>query len=329
MRVLKQSRVWQWSMAVIFVLGSMAAGQAKAEEDAMMASPSPTPSLTWKGVFQAQDNLTNNGGNQNLSLAHVRVSGTWAIDAEDTLVVMPDYGSTGFTLLDAYGLHQFSDVKGLSVQAGQFKVAFGDNRYLTPGQLKRTGYNAIDALIPGGATAKAWDLGLEVKEQVDQFSIQADAIQGAGPDVVSDNNNTIDYAARAEWKDPNFILGVSDYYGEGGQGATYTYSSFQNWFGAHGRLMIESLDLRAEAVFAPGSANGYDAQVSIKPVSWFEPLAWYETILTNNTATTNNLGAGVNLWAGAKTRVSLDVSFIGLTDILSANSETLQFEEVF
>ncbi len=324
MRFLKQSRV----LLMAVILGSLAVGQAKAD-DAMMAAPTATPGVMWSGVFQAQDNLTNNGSNENLSIAHMRVRAAVAVDGEDTLVIMPDYGPSTFTLLDAYGLHQFSDLKGLSVAAGQFKVAFGDNRYLTPAQLKRTSYDAIDALIPGGATAKAWDLGLEVKEQIDEFSIQADAIQGAGPNVLVDTNNTIDYAGRAEWKNSDFVLGVSDYLGQGGQGATYTYSSFQNWFNAYGRLTVETMDLRAEAIFAPGNANGYDAQLSFKPVSWFEPLVWYETILTNNVATTNNLGAGVNLWAGKKTRLSLDVSFIGLNDMLSANTETVQFEEVF
>ncbi len=302
-------------------------------------TPKPTPApVVWSGLLQAQDNWTGNGAAEALSLYHVRVRGVIAVDSEDTLAIMPDYsigvGTTGFTLLDAYGVHKFSDFNGLSVMAGQFKFAFGDNRYLLPQQLKRTSYNVIDALIPGGVKATAWDLGLEIKEQIDALTIQVDAIQGDGPNVTVDPNNTIDFTARAEWKDANFILGLSDYYGKGGQSAAYTYASFQDWFDAYGRLMIETLDFRTEMILAPNNASGLNLQLSVKPASWFEPLIWFETMNSSVSNSTipgigNNLGAGVNLWAGAKTRVSFDLSFVGTSDILTTNSETLQFEEVF
>jgi hypothetical protein len=303
------------------------------------STPKPTPApVVWSGLLQAQDNWTSNGNVEALSLYHVRVRGVIAVDSEDTLAIMPDYsigvGTTGFTLLDAYGVHKFSDINGLSVMAGQFKFAFGDNRYLLPQQLKRTSYNAIDALIPGGAKATAWDLGLEVKEQIDALTIQVDAIQGDGPNVTVDPNNTIDFTARAEWKDANFILGASDYYGRGGQSAAYSYSAFQDWFDAYARLMIETLDFRTEMILAPNNASGLDLQLSVKPVTGFEPLVWFETMNSSVSNSTipgigNNLGAGVNVWAGAKTRLSFDLSFVGTSDILSTNTETLQFEEVF
>lgn len=319
-------------MAASLLAGSLAfgvssgAGQAFAED----ATPAPTAAtaVAWSGLFQTQDNLTG-GATMALSLAHVRVRGVIAVDSEDTLAIMPDYATSGFTLLDAYGVHKFNDIDGFSIMAGQFKFAFGDNRYLTPGQLKRTSYNVINALVPGGATAKAWDLGIEAKEQTGRLSLQVDAIQGDGPNVTADPNNTIDYAARAEWKDSHFVLGVSDYYGKGGQTLAQTYATFQDWFGVHGRLMVESLDFRAEAIFAPNNADGFDTQLSVKPVSWFEPLAWFETAWTTKGTTANNAGLGVNLWAGAKTRLSLDLSFTGISDILSQDTWTLQAEQIF
>lgn len=340
----------QW-MAIVMTIGiltGLAGGTAWAD-DTMVAdttttmeatpTPKPTPApVVWSGMMQAQDNWTGNGATEALSLYHVRVRGVVAVDSEDTLAVMPDYsigvGTTGFVLLDAYGVHKFSGITGLSVMAGQFKYAFGDNRYLLPQQLKRTSYNAIDALIPGGAKATAWDLGLEIKEQIDALTVQVDAIQGDGPNVTVDPNNTMDFTANVEWQDSHFILGASDYYGRGGQTAAYTYTSFQDWFDAYGRLMIDTLDFRTEMVLAPGNASGLDLQLSFKPVSGFEPLVWYETMNSSVTNSTipgigNNLGAGVNVWAGAKTRLSFDLSFIGTSDILNSNTETLQFEEVF
>jgi hypothetical protein len=346
------TKQWTAMAMAIGLLTGLAGGTAWADDTAAASAtteetatptPKPTPApVVWSGMMQAQDNWTGNGATEALSLYHVRVRGVVAVDSEDTLAVMPDYsigsGTTGFVLLDAYGVHQFSAISGLSVMAGQFKYAFGDNRYLLPQQLKRVTYNMTDALIPGNATAKAWDIGLEVKEKIDALTVQVDAIQGDGPNVTVDPNNTIDFTARAEWKDTNFILGLSDYYGRGGQSPAYSYGSFQDWFDAYGRLMIETLDFRTEMILAPNNASGLDIQLAVKPVSWFEPLVWFETMSNVSAAalfnpavegSANNLGAGVNLWAGAKTRVSFDISFIGTSDILNTNSETLQFEEVF
>jgi hypothetical protein len=343
----KEKWILKAMIAGIMLLGMAHFMQANAADDSDNAQATETatptlkptqPAVVWSGVIQAQDNWTNNGNAEALSLAHVRVRGVIVLDSENSLAIMPDYAIGTFTLLDAYGVHKFGYINGLSVMAGQFKYAFGDNRYLLPQQLKRTTYNITDALIPGNATAKAWDLGLEVKEQIDALTVQVDAIQGDGPNVTADPNNTIDFTARAEWKDTHFILGISNYYGKGGQTAAYTFTSLQDWFDAYGRLMIESLDFRTEMILAPNNASGFDAQLSIKPISWFEPLVWFETMNNANSGVVNNLGvpgianslgAGVNFWSGDKTRVSFDLSFIGTSDILNTTSETLQVEETF
>ncbi len=291
------------------------------------AQAETTPPV-WNALLQTQASLTGSGTFLNFYLSHVRIKGTFAVDVEDTLVIMPEMAG-GFTLLDAYALHRFADIQGLSVMAGQFKVAFGDDRYLTPGQLKRVAYAGVDSLVPGGASAKAWDLGVEVRGQIDSLTLQGELIQGAGPNAAADLNNFKDLDARVEWKSPQFTLGLSDYYGRGGQGAGYIYTTAQNWFGAHSRWIAGALDFRMEAIYAPAHMEGYLFQLSDKPLDGFEPLGWYEMHLTNNVVTAQNLGAGFNLWAGDKTRISLDLSFIGLTDILSVNQEILQIETIF
>lgn len=321
-------------MAVSLLAGSLAfgvssgVGKAFAEDQAAAApSPSPTaapaPSEPVLHGFVQVWAASNTKGTVNFLVKHARVKVADSVDPEDTLVIMPDYGLTGFTLLDAYELHRFKDVEGLSLMAGQFKFAFGDDRYLLPTQLKRTDYAAMDAFAFPGT---AWDIGMEAKEQSGPWDFQADLIQGAGQDVTTDNDNTKDLSFRGEWKSEYLVVGVSDYYGTSNKTG---FTNPQDWFGAHLRILFSNFDLRGETILAPNSRNAYLAQASYKAASWLEPVVWYETGAVKSATAYNNLGAGVNLWGGTKTRISFDLSFVGISDILSQDTWTLQAEQVF
>ena len=299
--------------------------EAKAEATSEAAEATPTPALTptvkLNGFVQFWTQNFNNSWDQ--LLKHTRLKATALMDPDTTVVIMPDMSTGGFTLLDAYVSRNLGDQ--WSVMAGQYKPAFGDDKYLTPAQLKRVDYAKMDSFAFGSFPLKAWDMGFEFKKVAEEWTIQAGLIQGAGPNATKDSDQTKDLNARVEYKTKEFAVGASYY---GGTANTPTFATFQNWGGVHLRYNSEGFDARAEAIFAPFNKNAYFGQVAYKTGDW-EPLAWGELGTINSNQAYDVLGLGLNYWPAAKTRLSFNVVMNGVTDLNGPAMTVLQVEQVF
>jgi hypothetical protein len=263
-----------------------------------------------------------------MQVIHARFRVTALVDENTTLALMPEYAPTGLTLLDAYATRSLGN--GWSILAGQFKPAFGDDRYLTPIQFKRTNYIRLNGFAFMGS-ARPWDMGFEIKRVGEHLTFQAGLVQGAGPNVAADTDLVKDLFGRAEWKGEHFALGASYYGGTNNTGAAAGYTpltEFSNWFGAHARFQKDGFDLRAEGILAPMDRAGLFGQAAYKAGDW-EPLAWYETGGVGSVVSYQVLGAGLNHWPAAKTKVSLNATVTGATDFSADSMAVLQVEQVF
>lgn len=286
-------------------------------------SPVATPfvsSVKFNGFVQTWSSASD--AVYDLKVAHARLRVTALVDEETTLAIMPEFAPGGFVLLDAYAQRALGE--GWSVMAGQFKPAFGDDRYLTPAQLKRVNYTKMDSFAFPGNT-NAWDIGMEIKKVSEQVTFQADLVQGAGPNKSADNDKTKDLAGRVEWKDAGFALGCS-YYGGTNNGAGYL--TYQNWGGFHVRYSKDGLDARAEAILAPFDRNAYFGQLAYK-TGRFEPLAWYEAGFVGSVQNYQVLGGGLSYWPSPKTRLTLNGILNGVTDFSGPSVAILQAEQLF
>ncbi len=294
---------------------------AKEKEGVEKTAVEPfTPSVKFNGLLQFSLQAMNNIWD--MKVAHARLRATALVDENTTLALMPEMGPTGFVLLDAYGLRNLGDQ--CSLQAGQFKPAFGDDRYLTPGQLKRVNYTKMTGFVLPSAT-NAWDMGVEFKKVGEQVTFQADVIQGAGPNKSADNDTTKDLAGRLEWKDKNIALGCSYY---GGTSFGMGFISYQNWLGVHGRYNSEGFDARAEAVWLVNYRSAYFAQAAYRKGDW-EPVAWGELGFLGTVQNYQLIGGGINYWPAVKTRIQLNVSLSGVTDFSAPALVVLQAEQIF
>lgn len=345
---------------------------AKAD-DAAAAPAAPTFSLvaqelgaqtfgTWNGTSTKTTSNVTNGDTLNMSLEHVQAGASFGIDSLDTVALKTELNSGALSLLEAYDTHSLADLNaGLAVQAGQFRLPFGANAYANPDQLIRTGYSAIDSLIPSGKASSGnttptglfggtqFDLGVELTQTYSDLTIQVAAVQDPSakayaPGGGTGNNGTqFDYVGRAQWKSSNVALGVSDYYQAVATGPTSGVNNNNlNTFGANASVNVDVFALDLEAIFGSGNTNGYTATLSAKPVSGFQAAAWYEFTTDNfapasgvNGVLSNDLGAGVNFWLASKTRLALDVDFTGYNgttaaaDLLATNVESVQLTESF
>ena len=296
--------------------------EVKADKPAEAATaPAFTPVVKLNGFVQFWTQNFNNSWDQ--LLKHTRLKATALVDPDTTAVIMPDMSTGGFTLLDAYVNRNLGEQ--WSIMAGQYKPAFGDDRYLTPAQLKRVDYARMDSFAFGNFPLKAWDMGFEFKKVAEEWTLQAGLVQGAGPNATKDSDQTKDLNARLEYKGKEFAVGASYY---GGTSNTPTFAAFQNWGGVHLRYNSEGFDARAEAIFAPFNKNAYFAQLACKKGDW-EPLAWGELGTLNSNQAYEVLGLGLNYWPAAKTRLSLNIVMNGVTDLSGPAMSVLQVEQVF
>jgi hypothetical protein len=326
-----ENKKWVLSVALAGALCLGVVSVAKADDSATIAAP------VWDVL--AQEDMVQKFGvaggasSLNFALQNVRLKGTFGIDANDTVTLQSSFASVGgLTLLDAYDVHSLSDWNaGLSVKAGEFKIPFGSDQYMNPDQLIRANYSIIDALIPNGiggiyaTTNNAWDLGLEVDQNLNDLTFQAAVVQNPNGNNPATNK---DYVARAQWKGSNVALGLSDYYSATSVGTANNV----NTFGANATFNMDVLQLDMEAIFGRANVNGYTGTLSAK-LNNFQPAVWYDFMLlgNGNVGPGDDLGAGLNFWIGAKTRLALDVDFTGpqTGDILNVNTETVQMQEVF
>ncbi len=295
--------------------------KAPADETKETATPAFTPVVKLSGVIQFWNQDAANVWDE--LIKHARLRATALVDERTTAVLMPDLATNGFTLLDAYVSRDLGNQ--WSVMAGQYKPAFGDDRYLTPAQLKRADYLKLESFVFPSFPAKVWDMGVEVKKVADQWTIQAGCVQGAGPNVTKDNDSFKDLNARVEWKDKEFAFGGSYYGGTNNSGG---FTSYQNWFGLHGRFAKDGFDGRAEAVWAPGTRAAGVLQAAYRTGDW-EPLVWGELGWFNGNQAYQLLGAGLNFWVAPKTRLSVNGTLNGVTDFSGPAAGILQVEEIF
>ncbi len=299
---------------------------------------------TYSGTGTQNTSNSRTGDALGFSLQHVILGSAYTIDATDTLTVSSELVG-GFALLNAYDTHSLSDIySGLALKVGQFQIPFGYNAYQSEDQLIRINYNTMDNLTsPVGTvvdSSQQFDLGAELDQNWSDLSLQLAVVQ---------NTNSInqfgnkDWAARAQWKSQNVLLGLSDYY----QASSVGVVNNTNFFGANASVMVDIFQLDLEAILGNQgngvSGNGYSAVLSAK-TNGFQPAVWYEFTNSNasnipstyNNMNTPDLGVGVNFWLAAKTRLAIDADFTGYNannngggDLLAVNTERVQLQETF
>lgn len=260
-----------------------------------------------------------------LRLQAVWVKFSALVDERIEVVVQPSLAQAGpsgaaFSLLDAYATWNLGD--HWFATAGQFKFAFGDDRYLAPDQLQRVNYTKMSKFaFPG----KLWDVGFEVMRASEDYSVQAAVIQGAGSNALTDNDVYKDFAGRAEWRTGGFTLGGSCYHGTS---HVTGFTERQTWLGAHTRFRSEGFEARAEAIWAPMEKDAYFAQIAYRTGDW-EPLVWGELGLVGSMQAYQSLGGGLNFWPAPQTRLSVNGILGGIDDLSDPILGIFQVEQVF
>jgi len=320
-------------MALAGALALGVASVSKAQDAATVAAP------IWNVLAQetlvqhfATGNATT-GTNLNAGLENVRLTGTFKVGADDTLTIGSSFAAqyaNGFTLLNAYDVHSLNNINdGLSLKIGQFKVAFGQDGYNSPDQLIRANYSVIDRVLPGNVAneGNAWLVGAELDQTYSDLTFQVAAVQSAAYNTTP--GTKFDYVGRAQWKGSNVALGLSDYLQ-----STVSPTNLNN-LGANGSIWVDAYKLDLEAIFGGLGVNGYTGTLSAK-FSDLTPAVWYEWGTTSaganiNTVGATDLGAGLNWQLSTNHRIALNVDFTGPNngDILSVNTETLQFQQIF
>ncbi len=303
----------------MFILSVLALRSAEGKDAAPVAEETFIPAVKWSGLLQFWNQVSDNKWDQ--TFHYVRLKATALVDPQTKVLVMPVLGTnTNFTLLDAFVQRDLGN--DWTLTGGQFKFAFGDDRVLFPDQLKRVDYAKMDKFaFPGNP----WDMGFKVKKVFGDFTVLADVIQGAGPNVLKDNDNFKDISTRLEWKTGEWLIGGSYY---GGTGNTTGFITYQSWFGAHARYSSGGFDARAEGIWAPLGKNAYLVQTSYRSGD-LEPLAWGELGLMGASQNYQLLGAGINYWVAKQTRLSLNGTLNGRSDFSGPALVIFQIEQTF
>jgi hypothetical protein len=313
--------------------GALAFGVASVSKAADEATSPVWSGLAQETLVQHFATVAGTGTNLNAGLENVRLQGVFKAGSDDTVTVGTSFAAqyvNGFLLLDAYDSHSLNNLNsGLSLKIGQFKEAFGADAYSSPDQLIRANYSVIDAIVPNNVAneGNAWKVGAELDQTYSDLTIQVAAVQNVA--YVASNGTKFDYVGRAEWKGSNIALGVSDYLQSTNPNLTL------NTLGANGSLSVDVAKLDLEAIFGGAGVNGYTGTLSAK-FSDLTPAVWYEWETTSaganiNTLGTTDLGAGLNWQLNSNNRIALNVDFTGPNngDILSINTETVQFQQTF
>jgi hypothetical protein len=346
-----ENKKWVLRVALAGALSLGVATVAKAEETAaaaptfsVIAQELATQSFgTYSGTGTQNTPNSRTGDALSFNLQHVILGSVYSIDAIDNLTVSSELVG-GFALLNAYDTHSLNDIyNGLALKVGQFQIPFGANAYLNPDQLIRITYNTIDSVGPVGTvadSAQQWDLGAELDQTWSDLTLQLAVVQNNG--AINSTGNK-DWAARAQWKSSNVVLGLSDYY----QASSVGVINNTNFFGANASVMVDVFQLDLEAILGNqgngASGNGFNGTLSAK-INGFQPAVWYEFTNSNasnipstyNNMNTPDLGVGVNFWLAAKTRLAIDADFTGYNannngggDLLAVNTERVQLQETF
>jgi len=332
-----ENKKWVLRVALAGALCLGVATVAKADDSTVVAAPVwnvlAQESLVQHfatGAVVGGVNANGTGTNLNAGLENVRLGGTFKAGSDDTLTVTAQLAAqyaTGFTLLNAYDVHSLNNFNnGLSLKIGQFKVAFGQDGNASPDELIRANYSIIDAVLPGNVANEGnpWLVGAELDQTYSDLTIQVAAVQSQV--YAATNGTKFDYVGRAQWKSGNLALGLSDYLQ-----STNPVLTLNN-LGANGSLSLDVVKLDLEAIFGGAGRNGYTGTLSAK-LSDLTPAVWYDfgTTSAGNNLVNDDLGAGLNWQVNAAHRIALDVDFTGPNngDILSVNTETLQFQQIF
>lgn len=223
-------------------------------------------------------------------------------------VIVPELAG-GLQLLDAYAV--WEALPGLlSIEAGQFKIPFGQDRMETPASLERVDYSMIDkAILP----RNAWDDGFMLTLKGAGLKADLAAFEGLGPNLalpagsatgsreMQEFSGSLEYAV-AE----GIAVGASAYSGLNGAASTSQCGCVG---GAHARAKVGPADLRAELIHQNAGRYGVSVVPGWRLDESLKLLAYYDHVedpLGNALARTS-VGGGLLFQLNAAIRLNLEM----------------------
>jgi phosphate-selective porin OprO/OprP len=202
-------------------------------------------------------------------------------------------------LLDAYTAYKVADY--LKFTAGQFKIPFSYESLTSDSQLEFIDRSQVIEALVGRSkdvigNQNGRDIGIQVSGSFAKvndlylFDYSLGLFNGAGYDVVTDNNNHKDFSGRLGIHPiKNLDFGANLYSGED-IAASGTKTQARNRYGFDGRYVIGALSLTGEYVHGTDAAvhrDGWYAQAGYFVLPKLQLVAKYDTYDPNKVITTD------------------------------------------